>query len=99
MISSPASPFLLSDRQLLTWVLYSVTLYVFVIKPNKMNSQDALWATYIPLILCFVLFGLVGIHFYYFNLLFLVCYMFVYAAIVTGAVIITNKYLLHKDRH
>ncbi|WP_455211505.1 hypothetical protein [Kaarinaea lacus] len=70
---SIASPFLLIDRQLLTWVLYIVAFFLFTVEHSKQNadpedSDAALAVLRISMYanpLCYVLFGFVGIHFYY----------------------------------
>ncbi len=60
LLSSGWSPLLLMDRQLLTWVLYVFTIFSFVIYKNRAFENHLL-----PFLLCILLFGFVGLHFYF----------------------------------
>lgn len=60
LFNNELSSLLLMDRQLLTWVLYATTVYVFVVKKRGELSTHAG-----PFLLCFVLFGFLGLHFYF----------------------------------
>ena len=60
LLNTWASPILLMDRQLLTWVLYIATVYQFIIHTeNSAKSHIA------PFLICLVLFSFVGQYFYY----------------------------------
>ena len=60
LLTNAYSPLMLTDRQLLTWLLYVVTVYWFVLKPEQPDK-----ANLFPFLLCLLLFGFVGLHFYY----------------------------------
>ena len=71
--TSLASPLLLIDRQLLTWVLFIVAFFLFVVEPSIKSEDDNHRKAKLKVLrvsmyanpLCYLLFGFVGIHFYY----------------------------------
>jgi hypothetical protein len=66
--SSAAAPFIVLDRQLLTWALYIVTLYIFVprdLSNNLSRHQELLKIAAHALPICILLFGIVGLNYYF----------------------------------
>jgi len=64
LLNAPSSILVRMDRQLLTWVLYIVVTYQFVILRGE-KTQSSVWRDLLPLLLCIILFGFVGHNFYY----------------------------------
>jgi hypothetical protein len=62
---SSITPWLFADRQLLTWVLYVVTLGIFVPRGNDTPSKRVQKMAFLGVSLCTFLFFLAGLYFYF----------------------------------